>query len=564
MHKIKEMSGGKFFSQIPGLNDDPFNPGWESMSRMLERQLIASGLLEAYDSAYPLVEARELIPSFDASLIEHKQLPAFSVLILNRSLSYVDEIFQFDMLYDEGKPIDYKLRARNLNLLKARLPRNLKPGKVLGTRSVTRLKSYPMLLPLLLKMDRAQVIARNDENKFYLAGIYAAFPSDLDRQLKRMGYGLNKFKKNDNQSYAENRQFVYRFLMEGLGFPISGERHTSAAMFALRLTRNNEEFKIMVLGQSDRVLTILSDSPLNTGRLSLPMVSKVALVSTSSMHSVLQDNGFYLDPSRRVVILKVGYEQHSLYDNTTQAGRALSVLSQEVIHPQSGEIMEFDVLGLSQDKLLMLYSIVRGEFNGSIVYHNSETIYSTKGTARRLKFLSSWLHKHRFIFAEYSAENFSRLNELLSAYLYDSANETIFSRYGNLYLEAHEAWQDLLLAHRLHELERVIEESGLSYANIFVTLNQILSLEGEELARRSPDDLLRLLKMCQKKIRDFKKHALAERDKADAFAQVEMRALRKTVNRYLRGLKLSLAWKTAASIKPGKAEISEPGSAAEA
>jgi hypothetical protein len=528
----------KFFGQTPGLSDDPFTASWEDMNLTLERQLISSGLLEAYNHQYPLVEPRELIPSFDAPLIEYNHLPAFSVLVLNRPLSYINETFQFDMLHAEGQPVDHKLRAHNLNLLKARLPRNLKPGKLLGSRAITRLSSYPLLLPLLLEMDRAQVIARNSENQFYLAGIFASFPSDLDRQLKRLGYTLNKFKKGDNQSYAENRQFAYRFLMERLGFPISGERHTSAAMFALRLFRQDEEFKIIVLGQSDRALTVLSGPPVNNVGTA-PMVNKIALLSSSVNHSALQDNGFYLDPERRVVILKVSYQQHPLFHNTTQAGRALSVLSQEVIHPYNGQTLEFDILGLSQDKLLMLNSIVRGEFSGSIIYRGRETVHNTKGTAKRLKFLSSWLYKHRFIFAEYSSENFEQLNKLLSEYLYDPDKQPMFSRYPSLYMETHEIWQGLLLAHRLHELEYIIEKKGdqLSHANIFVLLSQILSLEGEELARRSPDDLRLLLNMCQREIKDFKKNHIITQENYDSPVHSEMRLLQKLVRLHWRKLR---------------------------
>jgi hypothetical protein len=69
-------------------------------------------------------------------------------------------------------------------------------------------------------MDRGQVIARGLNGGFHLAGIFASFPSDLDGEIKRLGTRIHKFKKGDNQRYSQNRDFVYRFLMEQSGFAI--------------------------------------------------------------------------------------------------------------------------------------------------------------------------------------------------------------------------------------------------------------------------------------------------------------------------------------------------------
>ena len=539
------MSYSKYFSLAVPSRENVAIKGapplsWEDVKLFVECRLINKGLLEAYNAGYPLVEPRELIPAFDSPLIEYSHLPAFSLLMLNRRLSYMDEIFQFDMLYPEGQPLDHSYRKHNLELLKSRLPRNLKPGKILGSRSITSLKTYPLLLPFLLGMDRAQVIARDKKDQFYLAGIFASFPSDLDRQIKRLGYLLGKFKKKDNRSYACNRQFVYRFLMESLGFSIVGERHTSAALFALRLLRQDEQFSIMVLGHSDRAITILEDAPASTSH-NLPAVSKIALMAAPGLHSGLQENGFYVDPARKVVLIKVSYQHHPFHHNITQAGRALSVLSQEVIHPQTGQTMEFDILGLSQDKLLMLNSIVKGEYGGSIVYEGKETIHSTRGVANKLKFLSAWLQKHRFIFAEYSQENFEKLNKLLSSYLYDPEKQSQFSRYSALYMKAHEAWQGLLLAHRLHSLEKLVDRhhekksgNNLSQAQIFTVLSQVLALEGEDLLHRSPENFNHLLSLCNKEINVFCKlpGAAAEDDQT----RMEMKHLRNLVNRHRRRL----------------------------
>src|SRR5665648_1133485 len=71
----------------------------------LEYTHIRLGLLAPYDASYPLIEPRELLPSFDKNFSEYKHLPCFSMIAFNRALSYQEEIFQFDLLHppEEGK-----------------------------------------------------------------------------------------------------------------------------------------------------------------------------------------------------------------------------------------------------------------------------------------------------------------------------------------------------------------------------------------------------------------------------------------------------------------------------
>ena len=71
---------------------------------------------------------------------------------------------------------------------------------------------------------------------------------------------MRKFQPNDSLSYERNREFVYQFLMELYGYPISSERRTSAAIFARRLHKMGERFLIKALGQSDRIITSLFSS----------------------------------------------------------------------------------------------------------------------------------------------------------------------------------------------------------------------------------------------------------------------------------------------------------------
>jgi hypothetical protein len=54
----------------------------------LEYVHMEKGLLAAYSGSYPLVEARELLPSFERTFAEHPDLPSFSLVALNRPLSY--------------------------------------------------------------------------------------------------------------------------------------------------------------------------------------------------------------------------------------------------------------------------------------------------------------------------------------------------------------------------------------------------------------------------------------------------------------------------------------------
>ena len=70
----------------------------------LEYTHIRQGLLAPYNAAYPLIEPRELLPSFEKNFSEYKHLPSFSMVAFNRPLSYQEEIFQFDLLHppEEG------------------------------------------------------------------------------------------------------------------------------------------------------------------------------------------------------------------------------------------------------------------------------------------------------------------------------------------------------------------------------------------------------------------------------------------------------------------------------
>ncbi|MBU1274799.1 MAG: hypothetical protein KJ720_05435 [Proteobacteria bacterium] len=468
---------------------------------------VHQGLLDPYSAQYPLVEPRELIPPFDAPFIEYRDLPAFSMVTLDRELSYQDEGFQYDQLFAEGDPPDRSLAAANRAILRQRMPRNLRPEmeKVLGHEGPTPVRQYVQLLPLLMSMDRGHVLARDQEGQIHLAGVFASFPSDLDGEIKRFGRRVGKFAPGDNQAYAVNRQFVYNFLMEQTGFPICGERHTSAALFARRLLRHRQSFIVKVLGHSDRAITTLTSLG---ARGRLPRVEKAALVQTTACNkagrSQIAQGGYFVDPQREVVLLRVHYTQHAYHPANVLEDRALSVASQEIIHPLSGQVLRgLDVLGLSLDRVLVLQDIVRGEHQGSIVYNGLERLTSTADPQMRLKFLSAWLNKHRHILADYSAEQFDRcLKVIYSSYLDDPERRADMKRYPELYEEARQTVRDVKWAHRLRLLEKLVRNRAdafgrqFKHVQILIILTHVLSQEAEDLAQKHPQQLEKLLTIC--------------------------------------------------------------------
>ena len=167
----------------------------------LEYTHIRRGLLAPYNADYPLIEPRELLPSFEKNFSEYKDLPSFSLVAFNRVLSYQEEIFQFDILHppEEGKR---RPGRENLDKITPHLDRDLRPAfkQQFGSRDITDLAHYEELLHFLLHMDRAQVIARDGAGDFRLLGVYGSFPSDLDTELKALGHRLGKFKKLDSAS----------------------------------------------------------------------------------------------------------------------------------------------------------------------------------------------------------------------------------------------------------------------------------------------------------------------------------------------------------------------------
>src|SRR5512147_2084419 len=91
----------------------------------LEYTHIREGLLAPYNAAYPLIEPRELLPSFEKNFSEYNYLPSFSMVVFNRPLSYQEEIFQFDLLHppEEG---NRRSTRENLDKIVPHLDRDLR------------------------------------------------------------------------------------------------------------------------------------------------------------------------------------------------------------------------------------------------------------------------------------------------------------------------------------------------------------------------------------------------------------------------------------------------------
>ncbi len=448
--KLNEVPLGKYLRGEAAITDRTV------LKDVLEYVHLKKGLLEAYSASYPLVEPRELLPSFEKSFSEHPELPSFSLVALGRPLCYQEENFQFDLLHpaSEGK----KALRDNLEKISPHLDkerRTLFRSRFAG-RDLTDLGCYEEFLDYLFHMDRAQVMALDKEGVFRLLGVYASFPSDLDTEIKTLGRHMGRFKKLDSAVYERERYFVYQFLMELYGFPIAAERRTSAALFARRLSRAKEPYLIKVLGCSDRTITSLCGFE----QKKYPLVEKMALValpaSSAESHPHLAEQGFLVDRQRRVALFKVTYKQHKYNPLNVLEDRALSVVSQEIIHPcHGGRDPGFNLLKDTLRSLRDLTDIVRGEYLGSIIYQRADLIAAPKTHEDRLKFLSAWLAKNQRRLATYSPENFEAAKKVLNSYLINKDYKEVFAKYPALHREALRQMAILHQAHQLQTLERL-------------------------------------------------------------------------------------------------------------
>jgi len=473
------MGGQAYFSEVRLSNNltlkevqsgDKKIPDRQILKEFLEYTHIKKGLLEAYNADYPLIDARELLPSFEINFAEYNFLPSFSMIAFNRPLEYQQEVFQFDLLHSLNEaageksahkprrfPAKEKVLKENAEKFLPHLSRELRGDfkAEFLQKDITDLAFYEDLLSFLFHMDRAHVIARDAGQEFRLLGCYASFPSDLDSELKSFGRRIGKFKVDDNSLYEKNRSFVYQFLMELYGFPISAERRTSSALFARKLSRLKEPYLIKVLGSSDRVITSLNGFE----QQRFPVVEKTALVQVPAdmqdMRRQLSDKGFYVDPVRRVVIVRVTYLQHKYNRHNVQEDRALSVLRQEIIHPSHGERASFNLIKDTRSFLVTLNDIIRGEYVGGISYRQEGLITCGKSHDDRLKFLYAWLNKNQRRITGYSKEFFEDFKKIINNYILNPEYKAFFRKYPDLHREVLAKIAYIQQSHHVQQLEKL-------------------------------------------------------------------------------------------------------------
>ena len=444
----------------------------DGLKRFLDAVHIRFCLVKPYqeNKNYPLVEGRELLPSFDNDMFEYKDLPGFALVAFARQLDYFSEIFQFDKLHPviteaDGAccPLENQVIDLNIQTLASRLPRIHQDIFRQQFRYVDTvlLDNYPSLMPYLLNMDRAQVLAWDADKLFHLAGVFASFPSDIDSELKRFGIRIGKFVYGDSDMYERNRMFVYQYLMELYGFPIVSERRTSSALFARKLHKMGERFLLRVMGQTDRTLTTYISNGENRR---YPMLEKIALVAVDEDQEealdIIDKDGFFLDKTKRVVIIRITYRQHRFDSSNVRQDRALSVAGQEVLHPLTGEALRgLNIIKDASNMFLRLNDIVRGEFTGRIVYKRTEVVENTDTDEKRLKFLYTWLSKHQRRMISYSDDFFANVSKVLSGYLFAPENSEMFDNMRDLYQEVCTRFSYIQQARRVRILEDICQRT---------------------------------------------------------------------------------------------------------
>lgn len=472
----------------------------EELKEYLDFSHIKHCLLKPYFEVdkYPLVEARELLPSFEVDLYEYKALPGMSMVAFERQLNSFQEVFQYDslhalndwdgMLAQEGCAMEDNAISTNIRTFLSRLPKRNHQTFLAAFDGVdiTSIKNYAAMLEFLLELERAHVLAHDGDGNFTLQGIYASLPSNLDSELKQFGLKIGKFRPGDSLKYECNRLFVYQYMMELHGFPIVSERRTSSAMFAIRLLRSRERFIVRVLGQSDRTITTMMSPSEGMPRhlRKYPRVEKTALVQVNENQketiAQLKDKGFFVDPKKRVVILRVTYQQHEYNPKNVQEDRALSVLKQEVIHPLTGEIIDsLNIIQNVQNMILRLNDIVQGEYRIPINYKRNEIIRNTETHEKRLKVLYSWLSKHMHRIVDYSDEYYAQVVRVLDGYLLAPDNYDIFNEHYALHQEVWARYGQIQQGRKVRILEalcnRKYKGEPISYLTMLEHMTEILN-----------------------------------------------------------------------------------------
>ncbi len=553
----------------------------EELKAFLDAVHIRFCLVRPYQSCGydPLVEARELLPSFDNAMFENKNLPGFSMVAFDRELSYFRERFQYDMLHptvtdDVACPLEKQVQTQNMQTFLSRLPHMHRDvfRQQFARTDLTDITTYPLLIPYLVNMDRGHVLSRSPAGNFSNSGIFASFTNDIDSALKRFGLSIGKFARNDNEMYARNRLFVYQFLMELYGFPIASERRTSAAMFARRLTHTGERFLLKVLGQTDRTITTYMGT--GQGRR-YPLVEKVALVAVDADQEeaieAIDREGFFLDQEHRVVILRVTYTQHRYDPGNIRQDRALSVSGQEIIHPLTGRVLKgVNIIRDATNMYLRLNDIVKGEYTGQVVYKRNDVISSTESHEDRLKVLYYWLTKNQRRIIDYSDDFFQKVSRVLSSYLYSPDNDEVFAGLRGLHLEVCARLGYIQQARRVRLLEELRQRQyrgeRITYRRMMQLVLEVVRDLGFEVVNFFPEIVENVI-ACLEHItsdRYLIKHYVQHQERPLSRGGQEVRkgwgALVAATDNFRRVLRTRAAWQPQQAVpKGGRAGARESG-----
>jgi len=166
--------------------------------------------------------------------------------------------------------------------------------------------------------------------------------------------------------------------------------------------------------------------------------------------------GFFLDADRRVVILRVRYRQHRYNPENVRQDRALSVAGQEIVHPLTGQVLKgLNIIRDATNMYLRLNDIVRGEYQGRIVYRRNEIIESTDHDENRLKVLSYWLSKHQRRIIDYSDDFYGKVAGVLQGYLFSPEKDEAFEALRDLHHEVCARLGYIQQARRVRVLEEL-------------------------------------------------------------------------------------------------------------
>ncbi len=190
--------------------------------------------------------------------------------------------------------------------------------------------------------------------------------------------------------------------------------------------------------------------------------------------------------------MRIRYRQHRYDAGNLRQDRALSVASQEILHPLTGEALGgLNIIKDSSNMFLRLNDIVRGEYTGRIVYKRTEVVENTDTDEKRLKFLYSWLVKHQRRMISYSDDFFNNVSKVLSSYLDSPQKTAAFDNLRDLYQEVRSRLSYIRQARRVRLLQdiagRQLGGKRISYKQMTKEAVQLLTELQFEIVNFFPD-----------------------------------------------------------------------------